>query len=94
MLNRDLRVKLKEYMYQWFVHSPEKWIHKGTICDAARSKGYMADTVGRELRDMVVKKELQGKLISINGRQQAHYRWIPVNKVDVEHEGRLYELYS
>lgn len=48
-----LKERNEEYLRKMKVAYPNKWIHKSTMEELAKSKGYLADNCGRRLRESV-----------------------------------------
>lgn len=50
---QSLKARNLRYLQAWFEIDPNKWIHKGDLCDKARELGYLHDNCARRLRELV-----------------------------------------
>ena len=53
MYKEDLKQRIQDYFLNWKTHDPNKWLPKGSIEDLGKQQGYLGETCGRRLRELV-----------------------------------------
>lgn len=72
-----MKLSLIDRIERYLKSNPDTWYHKGDIAKLAESVGYMGETCGRRLREMVEDGTLETKE---NEKGHAMYKWKKTEK--------------
>lgn len=81
MEKTSLKKRLLNFLRKSYFNNPNIWVHKGYLEDRAKQSGYLGETAGRQLRELVEEHKIETRP---KGKSQ-ELRYLPaideINKV-------------